>query len=514
MDNLEITKVDPSKISRSVRITKDDFLVYGRRARLKPSNWDELATEQIAKGYGFRITEPGKSDVNETAGYYSIHSPLYGSDYNNESGFLGIWQCRCGRINGRAYADGRTICSNCNEPVTFYPIDMRKTGWIIMDRDMIMTGGMFKRIQAYIGVDRLDQILDYETPNKRVSVVGNPYVGIGMVEFRERFSEIMNFYLSRATTKIAQYNFIMANQNKIWSHAIPVYSMHLRYFLVESSQIKYSKADIIFKRIFTNVTILNDRFEMQRRKEQRALRDRARAIRGDDTRRNTEERMRRENILYDIQKEVEKLWELSFSEVDTSSKTGLYRIVSAGGRINYVARCVIVKNVTLKQDEIGLGYVCFLELYKNEIMQKLSKLYGYDAKQASMLWAEAKVEFNATVYDVMIRMITEETQYADIWRNPTINFGSWMTMKIVNINTDINDYCLELPVLVLAKPNADMDGDIMNVRAHVDLISGQKAYECQNPLDNMMISHNDGLFDKDMNVKKDLEMDLNAFFTV
>ena len=67
---------------------------------------------------------------------------------------------------------------------------------------------------------------------------------------------------------------------------------------------------------------------------------------------------------------------------------------------------------------------------------------------------------------------------------------------------------------MLAKPNADMDGDIMNVRAHVDLISGQKAYECQNPLDNMMISHNDGLFDKDMNVKKDLEMDLNAFFTV
>ena len=514
MDNLEIVKIDPSKISRGVRITKDDFLVYDRRAKLVPADWDGKATDEIARGVGFRITEQGKTDVNETPGYYSIHSPLYGSDYNTENGFLGVWTCKCGKLEGRAYADGKTVCKSCKEPVKFYPINMRTTGWIIMDRDVIMIGGMFKRIQAFIGADRLDQILDYETPDRRMTVAGNPFAGIGMVEFRERFGEIMSYYLTKSATKIAQYNFIMAHKDRIWAHSIPVYSMLLRYFIIEAQQIKYSKADIIFKQIFTNVSILNDRFEMQRRKEKRAIRDHSRAIRGDDTRRNTEERMRRENILYGVQKSIDGLWELSFSEVDTANKTGLYRTVSAGGRINYVARCVIVKNVNLVEDEIGLGYVCFLELFRNQILQLLSRIYKYDFKQASMLWAEAKVSFNETVYDVMRRMIDKQNRFADVWRNPTINYGSWMTSKIVNINPDMNDYCLELPVLDLSKPNADMDGDIMNVRAHVDLESGLRAYEKQNALDNMMISHNDGLFDPDMNLKKDLEMIFNAFATI
>ena len=46
------------------------------RVHIVTRDWDAMALDQIASGVGFRITEPGKSDIDQQPGYYSIHSPL------------------------------------------------------------------------------------------------------------------------------------------------------------------------------------------------------------------------------------------------------------------------------------------------------------------------------------------------------------------------------------------------------------------------------------------------------
>ncbi len=509
-----IEKVDPKKIRPSVCLTDDNTLVFNRRARIVSANWDAMATDEIARETGFRITEPGKSDVDEEPGYHSIHSPLYGSDCNNEMGFLGIYQCDCGRLQGTYYADGKTVCPKCKTKVSFHEINMRTTGWIVMDRDVIIAGHMFRKVQLFIGVDRLEQILTYKDPEKRVEVTGNPFVGIGLVEFHERFDEIMDYYLKKFPGKLQQYSFLMERKCDVFTHSIPVYNMHLRHFMISDTEVKYSKADIIFKKIFTNITLLNNRFALQEKRQMRMERERRRLMRGEDTRPGTVERLRRENILMDVQTEVNQLWDHSFTMINTANKSGILRVITAGGRVNYIARCVIVKNVDLQPDEIGLGYIAFLELFQDEIIELLCEQYNMNIKQASDRWEEAVIEFDATVYEVMQYLITERTQYVDIWRNPVINYGSTMTMRIVNINPDTRDYCMELPPLILPKPNADMDGDIMNLQPHKDESIGRYMYQKQNPMDNMFISHNDGLFDADFNAKKDMNAIIYCAFNI
>lgn len=509
-----VEPIDPQKIRPSVCITDDQVLVFNKRVRIVSANWDAMASEEIAKEQGFRITDPGKSDVNEDPGYHSIHSPLYGSDCNNEAGFLGIYRCECGALEGTFYADGRTVCKKCKKPVTFHEIDMRKTGWIILDRDVVLAGHMYQKVKLFIGSDRFDQILEYKDPKKRVEIPGNPFVGIGIVEFAERFDEILDYYLKKFPGKILQYNFLMERKCDIFTHSIPVYNMHLRHFAISDMEVKYSKADIIFKKIFTNVTLLNNRFALQEKRQLRMERERRRLMRGEDGRPGTVDRLRRENILLDVQTEINQLWDLSFSMINTANKNGILRVITAGGRVNYIARCVIVKNVMLQPDEIGLGYIAFLELYQDEIIELLCEQYDMNIKQASDRWEEAVIEFDPTVYEVMQYLITERTQYIDIWRNPVINYGSTMTMKVKNVNPNMLDYCMELPPLILPKPNADMDGDIMNAQPHKDEAIGQYMYYYQNPMDNMFISHNDGLFDTDFNVKKDVAINTFSTFTV
>lgn len=86
-----------------------------------------------------------------------------------------------------------------------------------------------------------------------------------------------------------------------------------------------------------------------------------------------------------------------------------------------------------------------------------------------------------------------------------------MGMQIVGITSDITDHCMELPPLILKKPNADFDGDIMNEVMHPIQSVAKETYKLTNPADNMIISHNDGLLDSDALPFKDMEVTMAMF---
>ena len=94
-----------------------------------------------------------------------------------------------------------------------------------------------------------------------------------------------------------------------------------------------------------------------------------------------------------------------------------------GGRINWTARNVIIPDKDLKPNEIGLGYVTFLELYKLEIISILITMLDIDHPTAWNIWKEATVNFNDQVYKVMNYMIKNRDVVCEINRNPTINYG-------------------------------------------------------------------------------------------
>lgn len=491
--------------------TKDGsgMVICNRRVVLKTVDWDRLCDKQLEEGIGFRITEPGKTDVDERGGRYSIHSPLYGSDYDDEAPYENMFSCRCKNLVGRRYADNHTICPKCKSPVEYVDLDLKVTGWIILDRDWIIQPEFYKKIRAFIGKS-FESMVIYKDPEFRNPTKTNPFDGIGLIEVRERFSEIMDFYLKKNKKKLPSYVFIMAHIDQVWAHCIPVFNKHLRGFYVTATDVKYSKEDRIFKQIFSDHQSLNDNFAWAKKRERAEKRRLAKIQHGEPPVKGTVDYLRRENILYRIQSALDDLWELCFSSID--KKTGIIQDQILGGRFDYTARAVITPDPTLRQDEIGMGYLTFAELLKYQIVRYIIDLYDVSEPRAWEIWQEGLYEFNPRIYDIMCTMIKSRNLYVTDGRNPSINYGSAMVPKIAKIVPDIvNGNCIFISSLVLVKPNADFDGDIMYLNLHVIEKYGKIYYENMNPVDNFAISKNTGKIDPDMMPKKDLAVGWYAF---
>lgn len=484
-----------------VKYLEDGQIVCNPRFRIITPNWDERARLKIADGKDFRITEIGKTDTDPTAGMYSIHSPLYGTDFQDEHAFADRWSCKCGSLQGKNYADGKTICTKCKSKVEFVDIDLTVTGWIILDRDYIIQSTMYKKIESFIGSRQLALILEYVDDLERIGDNSNdniPFYGIGMIEFRERFDEIIEFfYRKNRKTQMYMYLKVMAASDNIFMHSIPVYTSALRQFIVRGEDIKYSKTDTLFRKIFTNVKLLNDGYELQRRCEYRKKRKKDLNY------------LRREAILYRIQNDIDKLWDLSFAAID--KKDGLIKDQLEGGRMDYTARNVIIPDPTLRDDEIGVGYITFLELYKPELIGLMKQTYGITYAKATRIWEDASMGFSDNVYKLMQYLIKKRNCYLTSDRNPTINYGSMFAGKIVKVDKDYTNYCMGLSPGILIKPNADFDGDIMALEIHKLNDIGYEIYKRMNPRDNFQISRNDGMFDPDSCLFKDQIVGLYAF---
>ncbi|WP_216369601.1 hypothetical protein, partial [Brevibacillus sp. MCWH] len=97
-------------------------------------------------------------------------------------------------------------------------------------------------------------------------------------------------------------------------------------------------------------------------------------------------------------------------------------------------------------------------------------------------------------------------------RNPTINYGSLLLMKVVEVKKEYkDDYTMSLPIQILRVLNADFDGYVLNI---ISLKSKKfiKAFDKNfNPRKNMFISRNDGLFNDDFNLFKDQIIGLYEF---
>ena len=299
-------------------------IVSNARFRVVLRDWDFEYQFDILNKLGFRITEKGKTDMNDQAGMYSIHSPLYGSDLSDGRVPEERWTCKCGETIGNSY--NGTICPKCGTKVEFIEPDMRTTGWIVLDRDYIIQPELFKKIQSIIGTKNLNNIIKYKDPRERDANI--PFDGIGLIEFRERFEEIMHYFVRKRPTKEDQYIFVMANQSYVFAKSIPVYSSYLRPFVVRSEEIRYSDEDKLFRRIFSNSLLLNNRYKLDRRVE---LFDK-RVSEGNPTRgKKTINDLRREGILYAIQADINSLWDASFET--TKKKTGQVRDKILGGRL-------------------------------------------------------------------------------------------------------------------------------------------------------------------------------------
>lgn len=464
--------------------------------RFKEINWSQEFIRDMKSGKGFIIKEKPFDSFNKSKkNYDGSHSPRFGTTWEDENAFAERYRCKCGKMIGKIY-EGE-ICPECHKPVEFVDTDLDVYGWYVLLHDFyLVQPAMYKKLESFIGEKVLSSIFNFKYEMGRngyfrkpedIPKNASPWYGIGPYRFKKEFNDIMEYYKKQKKSKRDLYDNIMQNYDKIFTKHIPVYSAILRPVFLTNEDYSYTKIDRKYNSLFANIKTLN--------KEPMDI------LNIEKVNRN----------LCKAQEKINDIYDLLFDSIN--QKEGWIRDSILGGRVNFSARNVIVPDATLKADELKLPYLTFLELFQEEIINLIVKMNNKSFSEATEEWHEAQTKFNPKVYEIMNYLIKNTKQGLGMLtiRNPTINFGSALYLKVAYVRPEYDNLTCGVPLQILVLMNADFDGDVINL---ISIKSNEfkKAFNrILNPRNSFFVDRNTGLFNDQCHLLKDQQIGLFQF---
>lgn len=466
--------------------------------QLTTLNWMNEYAKDMENGMGFRITNPVAIDPKtKKKTVDGLFSPNFGGeDVENISE---LYSCECKALKGKFY-EGIT-CDECGTEVEYHNNDIEKTGWIVLEDYYLINPVFYNHLIKVMGQKKLLSTIRYNRDiDKDGNIVinmdeideDNPYSNIGLVEFREKFDEIMNYYKGIIKPeKMDNLNFIIENKENVFSKAVPVFSLILRPVMIIKDSVVYADINRKYALLLANVDSLNRNDTLIDTRMIKVL-----------------------PCLYETQMILNEIHNMIISSI--SKKKGHIRNNLLGSRVNFSSRCVIVPLVgRYRTDEIIVPYLCFLELFKFEIINLISKIDKITISEANNKWLSATRHFDKRVYLIMKHMIKNSKGglSAILNRNPTISYGSMLSVRIVEVKEDYDDLTMSISTGTLALLAGDFDGDVLNLISIKDRKIAESLDQIFNPR-HMMISRNNGKFNRKMSLIKDETIGLHAFCRV
>lgn len=429
----------PNSTPINVNISYPYSEEYEYMTQLIRYNLDEERVNDILSDNGF-IISPTRGVKKDMKDPNSIFSSKYGQSLKDVTQFgNNRYKCQCGFLTQKI--NENCICPICGTKVKDVGDNFGYTGWLVLQNHYIIHMGYYQAIRFFIGKD-LDRIL---CPKRVVNEDGyeeevekpanQPYYGIGMMKFKEKFKEIMDFYLTKSPNKISYYHSIMDNADDVFAQSIPVFTTLLRPFSVNQSTFSHEDTNATYTIINKLVSQLNNQAKFQMQLEQTLPEDK---------------------LLYDLQTKLQVLYDKVVTIL--SGKRGVIRSLF-GGRCNFSGRSVIVANPDLRIDEVTLPYKSLMVLLKQSIINILNKSYGMTYNGAYDYWCEAYLEKNETVVNIINNLIRDSDSSGRglpiiINRNPTIQYGSILQMFCIGMT---DTYTMAVPLQILPLLAADFD---------------------------------------------------------
>jgi len=216
--------------------------------KLVKLNWDEECQFDLMRGRGFVVSEPAITG-KDTKSLYGIQSPLFATDWEDgEDSFTDRYKCACGALKGKIF-EGET-CPECKTKVEYRDVDLSYTGWIILNNHKIIQPIYYNKLSSIIGpkifaeIIKYDKFIDRDGHVKDKSTDAQPFKGIGLIEFRERFDEILAYYKSKKKGKLEEIKEIEDDKDKIFTSSIPVFSSVLRPISFRNDSFFYSTINL------------------------------------------------------------------------------------------------------------------------------------------------------------------------------------------------------------------------------------------------------------------------------
>lgn len=398
---------------------------------------DEERMKDIISGNGFVIGPPHgiKKDLKDPDG---IFSSRYGQTLKDLNPFSDRYRCEYGCTTSKIN-DG-SICKICGTKVRYIDDNFEYFGWkILKDPHFVIHPALYKSVEAFIGKDKLDHIIAYveqkdadgniiENPELPREAENEPFYGIGMMEFKNRFDEIMTYYHKQygSPTKRNYYTDIMNERDKIFTTSIPVFTFLLRPVDIDQKNFCHEDTNDNYVMINRLASSLNKYDDLQMQRGEKAPRDK---------------------LMYGLQTHLNEL----YNKLDKilQKKKGVIRSLLSG-RYNFSSRSVITPNPDLRIDEITLPYKCLVEILQQRIINILQKSYNISGSDAYNIWYKASINPDPMVVKIIETLIKTGGEGRGlpfiINRNPTIAYGGILQMFCVGINYS---YTMGIPLQIL-----------------------------------------------------------------
>ena len=240
---------------------------------------DAEARKDIASGNGFIISAPKNSNKKDMKSIDGIYSSRFGQKLGDVSPYADRYSCECGHLKSRINHDME--CPICHTKVQYVDDNFKMFGWIILNEkyhiihpkfydslDYIMGESKYnhERKKMNKGGRKLDNILFY---NPEVDQNGfthecefkpdkEPFYGIGMIEFYNRFDEILDYYYGLNPKKKEYFDEIKAHRDIVFTHSIPVFTTHLRPADIKDGYMYYEPTNGMYNMINKHVHIVNN----------------------------------------------------------------------------------------------------------------------------------------------------------------------------------------------------------------------------------------------------------------
>jgi len=172
-------------------------------------------------------------------------------------------------------------------------------------------------------------------------------------------------------------------------------------------------------------------------------------------------------------------------------------------KINFSARFVITPKINAPIDEVDIPYVGACELYKYQLVSMISASKNINYIEAEKIWRQKSLKFDEEMYKylMLLKNKTKTGLRILLNRNPTLAIGSIFFLRIGEIKKDYSDLTLSISNNLLVSLAGDFDGDVLNVVPIFDE-DMKKTFEILSPV-NLIISNNDGKFNKKLSLDKD-----------
>lgn len=415
------------ELNLNIRYTYPQNDEYDVIAYLERINFEKEKESDLQKGKGFIISVPQKSslkkDIKNPDG---IFSTKFGQRLGDLNPYIDQYSCQCGNL--KSSINSGIECPKCGTICRYVGDDFSIFGWIEIDKEYgIINPDMFKLLDSFFGRSKylknkkakkgsvlmnmikkgsvLMNMIEYD---KEIDQHGHevgpkikngePFYGIGMIEFKNRFDEIFEFYYNKNKKKEI-YEDIIADRDKLFINSVPVFTTLLRPMDIHAETMYYEKTNGYYNMMVKQAQMINK----NKRKIDRIPKAKNHQL------------FRFQMKYMDLYDEVVNI---------LNEKKGQLRTLLSG-RFNFSSRCVIRQNPKLRIDQVELPYAELVIVNQQKIINILHRMYNISYQEAYDKWYKSIGTVDQTIVNILQDMIRESGEGLPVIinRNPTISYG-------------------------------------------------------------------------------------------